>query len=97
MAGVARVGDSDTGHGTYTPDTVQSGSPNVLVNGIAAARSGDPHGTHINTVDPYDEHSASCGAGSKTVLVNGIPVFRGGDPVDDATQAGCSGTVFAGG
>jgi uncharacterized Zn-binding protein involved in type VI secretion len=97
MAGVARVGDSDTGHGTYTADTVKSGSPNVFVNGIAAARSGDPHGVHINTVEPYDVHPAVCGAGSGSVFVNGMPVFRGGDPVDGATQAGCSGNVFAGG
>jgi uncharacterized Zn-binding protein involved in type VI secretion len=97
MAGVARVGDGDTGHGTYTPDTVTSGSGSVFANGIAVARSGDPHGVHINTVKPFDKHPAACGAGSGSVFANGMPVFRAGDPVDAATQAGCSGNVFAGG
>jgi uncharacterized Zn-binding protein involved in type VI secretion len=97
MAGVARVGDIDTGHGTYAPDTVASGSPNVFANGMPVARTGDPHGVHKNTVLPFDVHPAFCGAGSGTVFANGSPVFRGGDPVDDATQAGCSGNVSAGG
>ena len=97
MAGIARVEDSDTGHGTYTADTVKSGSPNVLVNGIPAARSGDPHGQHVNTVFPFDAHDAACGAGSTTVFINGMPAFRAGDPVDDAAQAGCSANVLAGG
>jgi uncharacterized Zn-binding protein involved in type VI secretion len=76
---------------------VTAASPNVFVNGIPAARSGDAHGVHINTVEPFDVHPAFCGAGSGSVFVNGMPVFRGGDPVDGATQAGCSGNVFAGG
>jgi uncharacterized Zn-binding protein involved in type VI secretion len=97
MAGIARVGDTDSGHGTYTPDTVKAGSPTVFVNGAAAARSGDPHGQHVNTVIPYDAHPAVCGAGSGTVFINGMSAFRIGDPVDDADQAAGSSDVFAGG
>jgi uncharacterized Zn-binding protein involved in type VI secretion len=97
MPGAARVGDADSGHGTYTPDTVKSGSPNVLTNGIPTARTGDPHGQHMNTVEPYDVHDAVCGSGSGTVFINGIPAFRIGDPVDAATQVGGSGNVIIGG
>jgi hypothetical protein len=95
-SGIARVGDTDSGHGTYTPDTVKAGSPNVLVNGIPAARTGDDHGEHVNRAPPYDVHSAVCGDGSGTVFVNGKPVFRIGDPVDSATQSAGSGDVLAG-
>jgi uncharacterized Zn-binding protein involved in type VI secretion len=97
MAGAARIGDSDTGHGTYAPDTVKAGSSDVFVNGIGVARSGDDHGQHVNTVKPYDVHPAVCGAGSGTVFANGKPIFRIGDPVDSATQAGGSGNVIVGG
>jgi hypothetical protein len=97
MPGVARVGDSCTGHGTYLPDTIKGGSLDVFADKIAVARSGDPHGVHINTVEPFDIHPAVCGPGSGSVFVNGISVFLGGGPVDEATQAGCSSTVFAGG
>jgi uncharacterized Zn-binding protein involved in type VI secretion len=96
-AGAARIGDADTGHGTYTPDTVKAGSPNVFANGIGVARTGDNHGVHVNTVKPYDVHSTVCGTGSATVLINGNSIFRIGDPVDLATQAVGSGNVFAGG
>jgi hypothetical protein len=96
-SGIARIGDTDTGHGTYTPDTVKAGSSDVFVNGIGAARTGDAHGQHVNTVEPYDVHPAVCGAGSGTVKVNGKSVFRIGDPVDSATQAAGSANVLAGG
>jgi uncharacterized Zn-binding protein involved in type VI secretion len=95
--GAARIGDVDTGHGTYTPDTVQAGSSNVFVNGIGVARTGDDHGIHVNTVEPYDTHPAACGAGSATVFANGKPIFRIGDPVDSATQEAGSGNVIIGG
>jgi uncharacterized Zn-binding protein involved in type VI secretion len=95
-SGIARVGDTDSGHGTYTPDTVKAGSPDVFINGIAAARSGDPHGQHVNTVKPYDVHAATCGAGSSTVFINGKSAFRIGDPVDAATQAAGSVNVLSG-
>jgi uncharacterized Zn-binding protein involved in type VI secretion len=97
MPGAARIGDTDTGHGTYTPDTVKAGSSTVFVNGIGAARSGDDHGQHVNTVKPYDVHPAVCGTGSSTVLINGKAAFRIGDPVDSATQAAGSGNVIVGG
>jgi uncharacterized Zn-binding protein involved in type VI secretion len=96
-SGIARIGDTDTGHGTYAPDTVKAGSSNVFINGTGAARTGDDHGQHINTVKPYDVHPAVCGAGSGTVRINGKPAFRIGDPVDSATQAAGSGNVIAGG
>jgi hypothetical protein len=94
--GAARIGDTDTGHGTYAPDTVKEGSDNVFVNGIGVARSGDAHGAHVNTAKPYDVHPASCGDGSGTVFVNGKSVFRIGDSVDSATQAAGSDNVIVG-
>jgi uncharacterized Zn-binding protein involved in type VI secretion len=97
MPGIARLGDGDTGHGTYAPDVVTAASGDVLVNGTGAARSGDAHGVHANTVKPYDVHGAVCGAGSGTVLINGRSAFRIGDSVDAATQSGGSGNVIAGG
>ena len=71
-------------------------SPNVLVNGLPAARVGS------STVE-YDSccgsSSGSVGSGSSTVKVNGAPLARVGDRINahngSATISGGSSNVFA--
>lgn len=97
MPGVARVGDACSGHGCWPPRGIASGSPNVTVNGIACARTGDDHASHTCPAIP-ETHSGSCGTGSSTVTVNGMPIYRAGDPVTcGGSQVGCSSDTTAGG
>jgi len=81
MPGIARVGDPiqgthtapEGGHPHSSPGTIQTGSPDVKVNGLGVARIGDT-GQHTDGVFTITQ-------GSSTVLVNGLGVARLGDQV----------------
>jgi uncharacterized Zn-binding protein involved in type VI secretion len=68
-------------HGVTGPAV--GGSPNVIVNGMAALRIGDP-GVHSACCGPNTWNAA---AGSGSVKINGIPAHRLGD-----MTAHCGGT-----
>ena len=68
----ARVGDEDSHKGT-----IGTGSLNVLIEGVPAARKGDPLGP---CAKPIAE-------GSPTVFINGFAAARFSDPT------GCGGTI----
>jgi uncharacterized Zn-binding protein involved in type VI secretion len=81
MAGkpAGRLGDIFQTHGTYQPSQpLIKGSQNVLCNGIPIGFLGCNIAPHVNTVEPYDMHPATCVDGSGTVLVNGQPACRVG-------------------
>lgn len=91
MAKAARLTDTGSGHDCFPPSPVTSGSPDVKINGLPAARVGD-------TLEP---HSCSCGgghgshprtivAGSSSVRINGRPAARTGDAID------CGGVLISG-
>ncbi|EPJ56350.1 MAG: PaaR repeat-containing protein [Osedax symbiont Rs2] len=88
MSGVARLGDSCTGHADFPPRGNSSASPDVFVNSIAVHRQGDSWPVHCNPIPLC--HSSSLGSGSGTVFVNGKQLGRVGDPV------GCGGAVASG-
>lgn len=106
MAGVARVGDKETGSCPIGPSSsagplaIASGAGSVFVNGKPIARSGDPYGgVHVHIpVPPNGTHSLSCGGGSGSVFAEGSSVYRIGDSSTcPSTQVEGSGNVFAGG
>ncbi|MBI3899944.1 MAG: PAAR domain-containing protein [Gammaproteobacteria bacterium] len=82
----ARVGDIDTGHDTQPPTAITTGSPDVLINGLPAARFDDELESH--GCIPDEPRRIIEGAGS--VLINGKPAARVTDAVD------CGGTLDVG-
>ena len=97
MPAVSRLGDQCTGHGCWPPRPSSQGSPNVLINGIAAHRQGDAWAAHTCPSIP-ETHASTLAAGSSTVFVNGKQLARIGDPVAcGSSVAQGSPTVFAGG
>ncbi|MCA2016723.1 type VI secretion system PAAR protein [Vibrio tritonius] len=99
MPGAARVGDIDTGHGCFPPTAITAGSGDVFIDGIAAARVGDPLQLHSCPCPktPHGLHGRSVAAGSGTVKINGVAAARLGDAVDcGGTIAVGSGTVIIG-
>ncbi|MCV6610764.1 MAG: PAAR domain-containing protein [Amphritea sp.] len=88
MAKAARLGDTCSAHGCFPPTPVTSGSGNVLINGLPAARVSDsaaPHGC-----GKCPPHGRSIAAGSATVFINGRPAARVGDTIS------CGGNVATG-
>ncbi|GAB1264865.1 hypothetical protein NBRC116493_22390 [Aurantivibrio infirmus] len=79
----ARLGDVDTGHDSYPPTAINKASPNVMINGIPAARMGDELNRHHRGIRTIAEGAAS-------VLINGKPAARVSDAIN------CGGTINAG-
>ena len=93
MPGIARLGDTCTGHGCFPPRANTAASGNVFVNGIGAQRVGDPYAVHC--CGPSC-HGGAAAAGSGTVFVNGVGVVRIGDPITcGSSSAVGSGNVMA--
>ncbi len=100
MPGVSRKGDLlATGHGC-APVTVLGfpGQSTVYVNGILAARQGDPTILHIIGANPpCVPHIAVVNNGSSTVFVSFSKVARIGDSADAGAMIVGSPTVIVGG
>jgi len=79
----ARLTDLDTGHPPCVPTPVITGSINVLINSLPAARQGDMLAPHHPGIRLISEGSAS-------VLINGQPAARVTDAVD------CGGVLIMG-
>lgn len=85
----AKVSDKGTQHDGYPETVIISGSPTVLINGLPAARMGDPLTPHEKPEHP--PHPRKIASGSATVFIDGLPAARTGDAVD------CGGVVIGGG
>ncbi len=87
-----RVGDMSCGHAPcYPPYPIVAGSPNVRVNGRAAAKHGSPYSVHCcGCCDPVVCHSGSA-IGQSTVRINGVQAHRVGNGVSCGDTA-CSGS-----
>ena len=79
MAGICRLGDSCTGHGSFPSRVNDEGSPNVFVNGRAVHRQGDHWVTHSNPTP--SSHDGTASGGSSNVFANGKPIMRIGDTI----------------
>jgi uncharacterized Zn-binding protein involved in type VI secretion len=96
MPAAARQGDAGVTH--CSGFTISNGSPNVNINGRAAARVGDSSTTHLKPVPrKCVPHTSTISQGSSSVNVNGRPLARVGDPFGGCTVvAQGSPNVFAG-
>ncbi len=90
----AKVGDIGTDHDGFHPTAIISGSPDVFIDGIPAARVGDPLAPHDKPNNP--PHPRSIASGSSTVFVNGKPMAITGSAVDCGGVIIGSGTVIVG-
>lgn len=86
----ALLGSRTSGHGCYGPTQVMSGSPDVKINGIPAARVTDMIGFHQCSHEPYDGHTSNVAVGSGTVKINGKAAAKLG------SRAACSDTIIGG-
>ena len=78
--------------GGSTPGNINSGSSNVIINGLKAARITD---TTKETTSPYcTSGTGTISAGSSTVFINGLKAARLGDLVVPHTDV--NGTIISG-
>jgi uncharacterized Zn-binding protein involved in type VI secretion len=84
----ARVGDIASNHGPWPPTPITGGSPDTFINGIPAARQGDP--VLMHAIPNHPPHGRSLSEGTPSVLINGKPAAR----VSDAIS--CGGKVSNG-
>lgn len=98
MPAVARIDDAfATGHACDGISTIAGGSGTVFVNGIGAARRGDPGAVHAILVGGICvPHGTAISGGSGTVFADGISLARVGDGIDAGAIIAGSGNVFAG-
>ncbi|MDW6094306.1 type VI secretion system PAAR protein [Vibrio rhizosphaerae] len=89
MAKAVRVGDTGTAHDGFPPTPVTSGSPDVFIDGIPAARVGDPLESHSKPKHP--PHARKISSGSSTVMINNKPAAITGGSVN------CGGVTMGGG
>jgi len=91
MSGAARKDDNGSGHGNYPSRVIQSGSPNVFINGKPAARVGDSLGSHSYTDESGTHtHSGNISSGSNNVFVNGMAKANVGSSIS------CGGSIVSG-
>lgn len=90
----AKVGNIGTDHDGFHPTAITAGSPDVFIDGIPAARVGDPLAPHDKPNHP--PHPRKIASGSSTVLVNGKPLAMTGSAVDCGGVIIGAGTVIVG-
>lgn len=90
----AKVDNIGTDHEGFHPTAITAGSPDVFIDGIPAARVGDPLAPHDKPNHP--PHPRNIASGSSTVLVNGKPLAITGGAVDCGGVIIGSGTVIVG-
>ncbi|SHO56315.1 PAAR motif protein [Vibrio quintilis] len=89
MAKAVRVGDMGTDHHGFPPTPVISGSSDVFMDGISAARVGDLLAPHAKPKHP--PHKRKILSGSSTVQINYKPAALTGGTVN------CGGVTVGGG
>lgn len=89
MGNAAKVGDIGTDHDGFRPTKVTAGSPDVFIDGLPAARVGDPLEPHDKPNHP--PHPREIAAGSSSVFVNGKPLAFTGKGIS------CGGVIIGGG
>lgn len=79
-----RVGDKNTGHDECNPVPLDSGSPNVFINGKPAGRVDDMYSPH--SCITHSSHRDFITSGSSKVFINGKPAARVGDSVSNNSK-----------
>ena len=91
MPKAARLTDAGSGHECFPPSPVSSGSPDVTINGLPAARVGDTLAPHACSCGGgHGTHSCTIESGSSSVFINGKPAARTGDGIS------CGGVIISG-
>lgn len=94
MPSAAKLNDKGTQHDGYHETVITVGSSTVFIDGMPAARLGDPLTPHNKPDHPV--HSRKIASGSPTVFIDGLPAARTGDAVDCGGVLIGSGTVNIG-
>ena len=82
----AKLTDKGTQHDGYYETVITAGSSTVFIDGLPAARQGDPLTPHAKpSIHLIPEKFAR---GSSTVFIDGLPAARTGDAID------CGGVVM---
>ena len=89
MPTAARLSDKGTQHDGYYETAIIAGSSTVFIDGLPAARQGDPLTLHAKPDHP--PHPRKIAGGSSSVFIDGLPAARTGDAID------CGGVVIGGG
>lgn len=90
----AKVNDKGSQHDGYPVTPITAGSQTVTIDGLPAARLGDPLTAHSKPEHP--SHPRKISSGSSTVFIDGIPAARTGDSIDCGGVVTGSGTVNIG-
>lgn len=91
MPKAARLTDTGGGHECFPPSPVSAGSPDVIINGLPAARVGDTLAPHACSCGGgHGTHPRTIAEGSSSVLINGKPAARTGDGIS------CGGVIISG-
>ncbi|QLR76060.1 type VI secretion system PAAR protein [Citrobacter freundii] len=90
----AKLNDKGTQNDGYHETVITAGSPTVFIDGIPAARLGDPLTPHDKPEHPV--HPRKIASGSSTVFIDSLPSARTGDAVDCGGVVIGSGTVNIG-
>ncbi|HBL7280722.1 TPA: type VI secretion system tip protein VgrG [Escherichia coli] len=75
----AKLTDKGTQHDGYYETVITAGSSTVFIDGLPAARQGDPLTPHAKPKHP--PHPRKIARGSSTVFIDGLPAARSGDAV----------------
>ncbi|HDR2755646.1 type VI secretion system PAAR protein [Enterobacter sp. RHBSTW-00175] len=94
MSLAAKLADKGTQHDGYNETVITAGSPTVFIDGLPAARLGDPLTPHAKPLHP--PHPRKIATGSATVFIDGLPAARTGDAIDCGGVIIGSGTVNIG-
>ena len=89
MPTAARLSDKGTQHDGYYEIAIIAGSSTVFIDGLPAARQGDPLTPHAKPEHP--PHPRKIAGGSATVIIDSKPADRTGDAID------CGDVVIGGG
>lgn len=74
MPAASRIGDAIAPHGCWSGGTISGGAGTVIINGIPAARVGDPGTPHSWICpNPPGPHGVTISGGSGTVVIEGLP------------------------
>ena len=83
MAGVVRMGDVSTGHGTWPSRPNIQASSDVFVNGLGVHRNGDAWAIHCDNL-PICHSGELVTPATRTVFANGLPIGSVGDQISCA-------------
>lgn len=89
-----KVGNIGTDHDGFHPTKVTAGSPDVFIDGVPAARVGDPLEPHDKPNNP--KHGRTIATGSSTVFINGKPASLTGGKISCGGVTIGNGTVNIG-